>query len=181
MSSQPTLFLDFDGVLHADPVFLEVRTGKPVLDPEFGILFEWAPALDRILSWFAPVQIVLSTTWAARLGFEEARAYLPAGLASRVVDCVWRKDEYLVNGLTPSHFHQMYRFEQIEQYVKRKGLTNWLAIDNDARGWPADQRHRLVKTEDYTGLSTAPAQGDLNAKLTLLTKESDQVGRENKK
>lgn len=130
----PTLFLDFDGVLHADAVYLDRASGKPVLAEGFSTMFEWAPALHAILDSYPAVQVVLSTSWASHFGFDAARAYLPPGIAERVVDCVWRKDEWMVHKITPRHFHQLYRFEQIEQYVRRKGLTNWIALDNDALG-----------------------------------------------
>ena len=164
-TTMPTLFLDFDGVLYADPVYIDRLTGFPVLAEEFGTLFEWAPILEDILLRHPKVEVVLSTSWASHFDCETARNNLPSFTASRVVDCVWRKDEWPVHCITPKHFYQLYRFEQIEQYVRRKNLTNWVALDNDARGWPKDQLARLVKTEDMTGLSTERAQADLLAKL----------------
>ena len=157
-----TLFLDYDGVLHADPVFLDSRSRKPVLAPEFGPLFQWTPPLERILTKFYPtVEIVLSTSWASVLGFEEARSYLPPALAERVVDCVWKKNEWPVHRLTKRQLGQMSGCEQILQYVNRKQLTRWVALDNDDEQWPDSQRFRLVKTEDMTGFSTDEAHADL--------------------
>lgn len=42
----PVLFLDYDGVLHPDEVFLE--RGKPVLRAR-GELFMWTPLLEAAL------------------------------------------------------------------------------------------------------------------------------------
>ena len=169
VSRQPTLFLDFDGVLHPDPVFMDNRTGKPVLSDEFGTLFEWVPILDHIMAEYPSVEIVLSTSWAAKLGFEEARRYLPASLGERIINCVWRKDEWLVHKVTQRRFEQMSRYLQIRQYVNRHKLSRWLALDDDDRDWPDSQRHRLVRTDDMTGLSIDTVQVDLLSKLDQLT------------
>jgi hypothetical protein len=169
MSISPTLLLDFDGVLHPDPVFLNMKTREISIDPRLGTLFQWAPVLEQILSESPPVDIVLSTSWAAHLGFEAAKKHLPTALASRVVDCVWQKDEWQIHRITPGRFHRMTRYQQIAQYVRRKKLSRWLAIDDDDLGWPEGLRHRLVATEDFRGLSDPAAQADLRAKLAILT------------
>ena len=169
-----TLFVDSDGVLHADPVFLDSKSRKPVLAPEFGTLFQWTPPLERILTKFYPtVEIVLSTSWASVLGFEEARSYLPPALAQRVVDRVWRRDEWPLHRLTKRQFGQLSRYEQILQYVNRKQITRWVALDNDDERWPDSQRFRLVKTEDMTGVSPDSVHADLCSKLSVIT---EQVG-----
>jgi hypothetical protein len=57
------LFLDFDGVLHPDAVYL--RRGRAELGAE-GQLFMWAHYLQAVVEE-ADVQIVLSTSWARHL------------------------------------------------------------------------------------------------------------------
>lgn len=79
----PTLFLDFDGVLHPDKVYRE--RGKIVLKMDGFSLFEWPPLLEEILMPHPDLQIVLSTSWVRVLGFDEALAWLPPGLQQRVV------------------------------------------------------------------------------------------------
>lgn len=78
--SQPQIpFLDFDGVLHPDAVFM-TRKG-PILRAE-GALFMWAGLLADVLHDFPQVQVVLSTSWVRYLGFSRARSYLPDPLKS---------------------------------------------------------------------------------------------------
>jgi hypothetical protein len=173
-----TLFLDFDGVLHADPVFM--IQGVPTLSPELGTLFEWSPVLEGILSDFPDTKIVLSTSWAAHLGLTESVAWLSAGLQKYVIDVVWDRTGLKDQGIPAYRFHKMARYDQIFQYVKRKGLKQWLAIDNDEFQWPADQPHRLVKTSDTRALGDVAAQSDLRQKLavgTLLSQVQQVVDR----
>ena len=144
------LHLDFDGVLNPHDVFLEAA--KPVLrpDPAYGIpdwveLFSFCPILQEALAPHPDIRIVLSTSWAAHLGFEAARDALPAGLRGRVIGatCAGRHEleEWL---LAPS------RWAQIARHAATHGITDWIAIDDDTEGWPNDQWHRLVGIENPT-------------------------------
>ena len=83
---QRLLFLDFDGVLHPDAVYL---TSRGVELRAEGVLFMWAPLLVGALAPHQDVQIVLSTSWARNLGFHRARSVLPAELQSRVIGATW--------------------------------------------------------------------------------------------
>ena len=74
---KPVIFLDFDGVLHPDAVYLE--RGRPVLRAE-GELFMWTGHLVEALACHPDVHIVLSTSWARELRFARARDHLPAEL-----------------------------------------------------------------------------------------------------
>jgi len=80
--ANPVLFLDFDGVLHPDAVFM--TQNGPTLRAE-GSLFMWSDLLVEALEDFPHVQVVLSTSWVRHLGFSRARSYLPARLKARVI------------------------------------------------------------------------------------------------
>lgn len=159
------LYLDFDGVLHPDDVFLEA--GKPVLrpDPAYGIpdwveLFSFCPILEEALAPHPEIRIVLSTSWAAHLGFEAARDALPAGLRDRVIGATCAGRHALEEWLLSS------RFQQISRHAKQHGIEEWIAIDDNDEGWPQDQRHHLVWCENATmGLFAEDLQARLREVL----------------
>jgi hypothetical protein len=157
------LFLDFDGVLHPDAVYLR-QSGHIELRAE-GALFMWADRLTTALEPYPDARIVLSTSWARHLGFSRARKALPADLAARVVGATWHSamgkgwPDYIA-------WDKQTRFEQIAAYMSRlPAPVPWLAIDDDDRGWPDAQRSNLVFTDGPAGLSAEDAQADLSRKL----------------
>jgi len=52
--------------------------------------------------------------------------------------------------------------------VKRHKLTRWVAIDDDAEGWPAEHRTSLVRTSALFGLGHPDAVQELVDKLARL-------------
>ena len=146
------LFLDYDGVLHDAEVFLFGR--EPVLRAKnpAARLFEYAPQLIEALDSRPDVRIVLSTSWVPRLGFDRAKRYLPKALQDRVIGATYhrhahvRKQDWLMYS----------RYVQIESYVRRHHLTDWLALDDDDLGWHPSMRQHLVFCKD-------PSQGIADA------------------
>lgn len=59
----------------------------------------------------------------------------------------------------------MPRFKQIDIYVQRNQLTDWIAVDDNDIGWPNDQRHHLILCEKYCGIGDAEPQAKLAAWL----------------
>ncbi len=157
------LFLDFDGVLHPDAVFLRLN-GEIELRADGGLLM-WADRLSAALEPYPDSRIVLSTSWARHLGFSRARKVLPADLAARVVGATWHS---AMGKGWPDYipWDNQTRFDQIAAYLSRlPAPVPWLAIDDDDRGWPDAQRGHLVYTDGMTGLSAEGAQADLSRKL----------------
>ena len=76
------VFLDFDGVLHADAVFRP--RNKPLALRAEGSLFMYADILEKALSSHHDVQIALSTSWVRELGFNRTLKKMPAELSVRV-------------------------------------------------------------------------------------------------
>ena len=153
------LFLDYDGVLHPDEVYMSKRNGI-VLRADGHNLFEYAELLADALEQHQDVRIVLSTSWVSVLDFDIAKARLPERLQLRVIGstCHSTYNKYEWNTLT--------RYRQIMRYVLRHNLKSWLALDNDDKGWPDDKRHRLIHTDDWGGLGgTVGALDDLQTKL----------------
>ncbi len=163
------LFLDYDGVLHPDAAYLV--GGKPELRAE-GELFMWAPILQDILAPYPQVEIVLSTSWVHVLGsFTRTRAYLPCGLATRVIGATWHsamaRHHEGTHRTDVSWFSELSRYEQIARYVSRAGprAESWLAIDDNCEGWHADLRSHIIETNSALGLSETNVQLALSTQL----------------
>lgn len=160
------LFLDFDGVLHPDAVYLE--RGRPVLRAD-GELFMWAHHLVDALASAPHVRIVLSTSWARELRFNRARDYLPAELRPKVSGATWHSgmatdDEHRPLG-RDTWWDSSTRYQQIRRYVDRAGITDWIAVDDQPEGWAAADRDKLVATDSSLGLSAPSARVRLAAAL----------------
>lgn len=155
----PTLFLDFDGVLHPDEVY---RVGERIVLRMDGFnLFEWAEVLSELIAPYSELQIVLSTSWVRQLGFEVSRAYLPESLQRRVVGATWHET-------VPRGWDKLTRYQQIQRNVATHRHERWLAIDDDCRGWSDEHRSNIVVTDSLLGLGAASAQDELRDKLARL-------------
>lgn len=151
------LFLDFDGVLHPDSVFV-TRKG-PKLQGE-GQLFMWMPILEAELYAYPEVELLLSTSWVRQIAFTR----LSAGLQSRVVGATWHSN--MANAWADQvWWDQTSRYGQIMRYVGRAGVSQWLALDDDVEGWAPVNRHRLIRSDGRRGLSNEFTTQDLRAKV----------------
>lgn len=155
----PTLFLDYDGVLHPDAVFREGE--RIVLRADGFRLFEWVGILNDLLTPYPGLQLVLSTSWVRVLGLDAARSHLPKFLGRRVVGATWYET-------APRRWDNLTRYEQIRHAVDRHRHTRWLAIDDDDAGWSDEHRANLVRTDPLLGLGASAAQQDLREKLERL-------------
>jgi hypothetical protein len=155
------LFLDFDGVLHP----LEVQNtsdGPELMMP--GRLFMHAPHLAATLGYHPEVQIVLSTSWVSRLGYESTLNYMPAALRLRVIGTTHR-DMRQVGTYSFDSQDRMTRFQQIWSYVYSHQIKNWLALDDlhsNTEPWPAEHRNHLILCNGKTGLGDPEVQAALN-------------------
>ena len=159
--NKPTIYLDYDGVLHDDDVV--IINSVPAMVTPGRALFEWAPILDALFADYPAVQIILSTSWATAFGCDEAAAFLPSSLQSRVVGAIWHKDTgAYASGNYP-------RGVAVCTDADQRRLTNWFAIDNDDTGWPTQYREKLLKTDDRLGLSDEALSISLFMMLEILT------------
>jgi hypothetical protein len=158
------LFLDFDGVLHplwAPAPFsdwqLEVTFGPT---PYPGPFFLHASELAAVLSpYLEHLEIVVSSTWGKDRTLDDLRQLLPAPVADRVVDAVHHH--------LPPTTKARSRWEEISWYLQNMRSYqggHWLAIDDDATGWPETMRSQLVHCE--RDLGDAQTRGRLAAALT---------------
>jgi hypothetical protein len=155
------LFLDFDGVLHPDDVFM---TPKGPQLRSSGDLFMWAAILDDELAPFPKVKIVLSTSWVRQLDFSRAKKRLPKGLQARIVGSTWHSSMSKV-WADQIWWDQTSRHGQISRYVARANITDWIAIDDDAENWASNDLNRLLLADRNHGLTTPGLLDALRAKL----------------
>lgn len=160
------LFLDFDGVLHPDEVFI-TPTGPQLRGS--GELFMWAPLLEETLVSHPDVKIVLSTSWVRQLGFSKAKKRLPPSLQARVIGSTWHSS-MSKEWADQIWWDQTSRHGQILKYVARARITKWLALDDDAEGWSKDKLNLLLLTDPEKGLTTPNLIKALNARIDGLEK-----------
>lgn len=161
MNFAKILFLDYDGVLHPDEVYLTKR--GPVLRTD-GELFMWAPLLTDLLDDFPSVRVVLSTSWVRRLGFRRALSFLPIAIQARVIGATWHSQ--MSKGLAgESGWDSRTRYGQIARYVARSQLSSWLAIDDDSLGWPPEAETHLLRCDPAHGISQRGLLDELDRKL----------------
>ena len=151
MTSRPSIFLDFDGVLHHAnedlPDSVEALRANPRL-------FQWLPHLADALKPHPDIQIIVSSNW--RRCFDDASLrLLLGGLGSRF------------NGVVATMEHS--RAEEIWTEVHKRQLERWLAIDDhDSVHAAARRDQRFVACHPEEGLSSPSVQIELRKKLIAI-------------
>lgn len=161
--SQMTLFLDYDGVLHPDDVYL-TRQGPKLQST--GELFMWVDLLDELLEEFPKVRIVLSTSWVRNLGYDKAKKRLPLQLQNRVIGSTWHSS-MAHEMASVLWWDQASRHDQIVRYASRARLQHWVALDDDAVGWANSYSDRLVLTTPSVGISHPDALAKLRQRFAM--------------
>jgi hypothetical protein len=152
-----TLFVDYDGTLHAGRAFIEAA-GQVTLDSGRP-LFEFAPLLVEMLEPYPAVEIVLTTSWLQAMPTERVVSYLPPELARRVVDTTRGRIARFSHMKDGSG-----RTDIIASYAYGKRLKNWLAIDDSVYGAyyfgrePGELVQNFVLLDSTRGISDAGAQ-----------------------
>lgn len=164
------LYLDFDGVLHHDDVWLDTRNRPYLRGP--GALFEYADRLVNVLEPYPGVDIVLSTSWVRVKRFSYSVKRLPIGLQQRVIGATWHSRFALDDELMGWWLHKATRYEQIARDVRRRQPSQWLALDDDGEGWPIDLNAHLVRCDPQLGLSEPGVRLQLEGRLAQLHRTS---------
>lgn len=158
--SKTILYLDYDGVLHPEPVYRHPKGGM-----FFGVehtghcLFEYAEVLVEALAPYPHVDVVLSTSWVRVLSYSQARAYLPEALRSRVIGATFH------SAMNKFEFDAMSRGAQVLADATRRSATSWVALDDDEEGWVGAEFKHLVLTNGHKGLSEPQTASELLDKL----------------
>lgn len=139
------IFLDFDGTLHPNWSFSE-RGGRQVAAPYAGPWFVEAPTLASIIEPYSNhIDIVIASWWAYTRSIDEITELLPLGVASRVVGSIW-----LPQYLDCYRVASMSRYRSIQLWLDHQGIgssADWIALDDDDRGWPPELRDHLVHAQ----------------------------------
>lgn len=167
------LYLDYDGVLHPNKAYRQIKNGvklrQPVLRAEGHTFFESAQYLVDALSGFPSVAIVLSTSWVSQLkNFRQVKSFLPAALQERVIGSTFHSritDRY--------GYENSPRGYQILEDVRHRLPESWIALDDDDELWPVEYRDNLVLLKNTNGLLfDKEAQLKLSMALIKLTTKS---------
>lgn len=166
------VYLDFDAVLHHESVWWHPRRGIYLEAPEGHRLFQHVELLERTLSPYPQVKLVLSTSWVRMCGFSGARKRLSSGLQARVIGATYHSamrywgDAYAA---TP-------RGLQVLRDVERRQPADWLALDDEFQEWPSDYLDRLVKTHPERGLSEPSVLAEFEVKLARMCGRIHRTG-----
>ena len=161
MIATPILYLDFDGILH--PADVRVTRDEPLRprvyvsgEPTDQPLFLYASLLELILAPYPDLKIILATSWVRAFGYEYALGQLSPTLQARVIGAV----------RVPAPT----RFDSIDIDAEERGLTAWMALDDDICGWPDERRHQVVApTDPLLGLAQPGIAAELACRLEVLS------------
>lgn len=140
------LFLDYDGVLHRGDTYVTPH-GVVSSAPDTIELFEFAWELSALLDPYPEIEIVLSTDWCFKFGFEHARDSIPVeGLRVRVTGAT-----YEAQLEDSARWPTRPRGAQILRYVRRHNIVSWLAVDDRRDGFQG-YYDRLIHCQTESGL-----------------------------
>lgn len=154
------LYLDFDGVLHHEDVWWHPRRGAFIKTPGY-LLFEHVHLLEKTLAPYPEVQIVLSTSWVRVRRFSRAVKRLTPGLRERVVGATFH------TRMNREFFEGLPRGAQVLNDVERRRPRLWLALDDDAEGWPSGYLEHLIQTDEVLGISAPDVLQELQKRLAM--------------
>lgn len=148
MSRFRVIVLDIDGVLHPADVHL-APAGLPAFGPGLNghYLCENAGVLADMLAGHYDVRVLLSTYWVQVFGYQQTLSMLPGVLRARVIGSCFEPGQYGAGHSQPP------RGYQAVAEIRRRGLTQWVALDHDAGVWPAEVNEHLIVTDSALGLA----------------------------
>ena len=159
------MYLDFDGVLHHENVWWHARIGPYLQAPEEYKLFQHLPLLESVLAPYPNVKIILSTSWARRYGCSKASKRLGPQLRQRVLDATFERR------MNEDAFMDLPRGQQVWNDVQKRQPEGWLALDDDADGWPPESEGHFIQTDKTDGISNPEVLHKLKAALEQLCKQ----------
>lgn len=170
------LYLDFDGVLHSDQVYVHPRRGIYIDQAKAPgrKLFEWTHHLEAALVKAPNVKVVLSTSWVRHQGFDRAKKWLPERLAERVIGGTYHNRVHGADPWMQHDFATMARGLQVWGDVNRRMPRDWCALDDDTLDWPARCHDKLIACDGGLGLSAPEVRDALDRQLARLQAVCDE-------
>lgn len=146
-SDRPTIFLDFDGVLHpTDYLRFESVNGELVLSGDSR--FCWAEDLSNLLHGFE-CDLIVHSSWRNSYSVEQLREFLPLALAKRVVAVTEGES----------------RYASILGYVSSHSIESYVILDDAADEFPSGC-NQLILCTDGKGIRGQKAQRALSEFLS---------------
>lgn len=174
----PTVYLGISGVLHpSESLYRLVHGRSPWVEGHSK--YESAAVLERILTGWPDVKLVLTSTQPWAHGLTLVLLHLGPSLASHVVGHTYAdltakvlREATTRSGTTRTlqfsneDYWRMSKAEIVAAHVEWSHPEHWIAIDDEGILWPSDVRgDRLVLTDGCVGLASTETQDRL---LTLL-------------
>lgn len=179
-TSPPTVYLGISGVLHPSASTYELLNGQSPWSAGHKE-YESVSVLERALSRWPQVRLVLTSTQPWKHGLEPVLGLLGLELASRVVGFTFEdltrrvKREVRRRDGTVSHvpyssedYWRMSKAQIVLTHAAWSLPRQWVAIDDEDILWPPEvRRDRLVLTDGCVGLRGKEAQDDLTSVLAM--------------
>jgi len=142
-----TLFLNLDGTCHPKSMQYAVLRGYPHVGPPH---FCWAEPLRPVLEdWDA--QVVLRSSSTMMFGLKPVAGLAPEWLRTRIVGACGDVVRYIalfeLRKVNTS-------YGVVRRYVQEHQIEHWVALSDDADGWPDDPaiRTHLVQCDGEAGM-----------------------------
>jgi hypothetical protein len=165
------LYLDYDGVLHHANCLWHPKRGAYLVAPPGHTLFQHADLLAAELAPYPELQIVLSTSWVVRYGVSASAKRLPPMLRGRVIGATHHSK------MLQDEFWAIPRGQQVSADVARRQPRDWIALDDNVQGWPADSDGHFIQTHEHAGIGEPGVLLRLRSRLQQMPMACTQIAR----
>lgn len=132
------------------------------------------PHLERALTPFPQVALILSSSWCVWPGYGKTLKRLPPTLRDRFVGGTYHQREHGSDPRLKAAFQSTTRGQQVVADVLRRRPGQWLALDDHTENWPEWALPNLVACDGRTGLSDVRVQAELDVKLKWCVRDMEK-------
>jgi hypothetical protein len=173
------LYLDITHVLHPSESTYVLIHGKSPWD-DGHVKYEYLPFVERALSEYGDVNVVLSDWTPVIHGIEQVKKHLRS-VAGRVVGTLYEDVTTKVRrtvplrsggeremGYSPDDFRRMSRAQAVSAHVAWAKPEAWVVVTSEYCDWTAEERDRhVVLTDMVDALGTTASQDAFAAALAV--------------